>query len=109
MCGEEVAHTLRLVRRKVVKNDMYLFLCWSCIDHFAQEVYEFLAGMPMRGLSKHFACLGVQGDIQRERTVAIVFEAMPLRATRRERQHRVESIQRLNGGLLIDTENSRML
>jgi hypothetical protein len=34
---------------------------------------------------------------------------MALGAARRKRQHRIESIQRLNGGLLIDTKHGGML
>jgi hypothetical protein len=52
---------------------------------------------------------GVQRRVQGERSVPVVFKTIALSATRREPQHRVEPIQRLNGGLLIDTKHSRML
>ena len=41
--------------------------------------------------------------------MAVVLEAVPFGASRRERQDGVETVQGLNGGLLIDTEHGRML
>lgn len=39
----------------------------------------------------------------------VVFESVALGATGGKPQHRIEPVQRLNGGLLIDTEHGRML
>jgi len=41
--------------------------------------------------------------------MAEVLEAVPLGATGRKRQHRIEPVQSLNGGLLIHTEDGSML
>ena len=38
--------------------------------------------------------------------MAVVLEAVPFGASRRERQDGIETIQGLNGGLLIDAELS---
>jgi len=41
--------------------------------------------------------------------VAVVLEAVTFGASRRERQDGIETVQGLNGGLLIDAEHGRML
>ena len=41
--------------------------------------------------------------------MAVVLEAVPFGASRRERQDGIETVQGLNGGLLIDAEHGRML
>ena len=52
---------------------------------------------------------GIERRIQGERSVPVVLEAVALGASRRERQDGIETIQGLNGGLLIDAEHGRML
>ena len=39
----------------------------------------------------------------------VVFETVAFGTSRRERQDGIETIQGLNGGLLIDTEHGRVL
>ena len=41
--------------------------------------------------------------------MAVILKAMPFGSPRRERQHGVLAIERLNCGLLIDAEHRRML
>jgi len=41
--------------------------------------------------------------------MAVVLEAVPFGAAGRQRQDRVEAIERLNGRLLVDAEHRRML
>src|ERR1700681_4685494 len=52
---------------------------------------------------------GIQGRIIRERAMSVVLEAVTFGASGRERQDGVETIQGLNGGLLIDAEYDRVL
>src|SRR5208282_4019732 len=52
---------------------------------------------------------GIEGRIQGERAVAVVLEAVAFGASGRERQDGIETIQGLNGGLLIDAEHGRVL
>ena len=61
------------------------------------------------GLAQHLAGLGVEGRVQRQRAVAVVLEAMALGAPRRQRQHRILAVQRLDRGLLVDAEHRRVL
>ena len=61
-------------------------------DHFLQEIDELSAGVAGGGFAVHPSAGGVQGGIQRESAVAVVLEAMPLGASRRERQYGVKSI-----------------
>jgi len=77
--------------------------------HFFQEGHEIAAGVVRRSFSVDAAGLGIQRSIQRKRAMAVVLETMTLGAARRERQNRVESIQSLNRGFLIDREHSRVL
>jgi len=57
-------------------------------------------------LSNHFAGLRIQGRIQRQGAVAVVFESVPLGSSRRQGQ---PVVQRLNRTFLIHAEFSRML
>ena len=65
--------------------------------------------MPFGGLAQRLAGLGVEGGIQRQRAVTEVFKAMPLGSPRRQRQHRVLAIQRLNRRLFIHAEHCGVL
>ena len=61
------------------------------------------------GFAVNAAGGGIEGRIQGERAVAVVLEAVAFGASRRERQDGIETIQGLNGGLLIDAEHGRVL
>jgi hypothetical protein len=61
------------------------------------------------GLAVDAAIGGIERGIQGERAVAVVLEAVAFGASRRERQDGIETIQSLNGGLLIDAEHGRVL
>ncbi len=67
------------------------------------------AGVPGRGLSVNLSRLGVERCVQRQRAVPEIFKAVALGASRAQRQHRVEAIQRLNGALFIHTKHRRVL
>ena len=62
-----------------------------------------------RGHAVHLSGLDVQSCVQRKRAMTIVFKAMPLGAARRQRQHWVQPIQRLNRRLLIYAKHGSML
>jgi hypothetical protein len=66
-------------------------------------------GVASSGLSVNAAGRGIQRRIQRQGSVPVVFESVALGATRRKRQHRIESIQRLNGSLHTGTEHGGKL
>ena len=77
-------------------------------DHLAEEAHEVLACMPGRRLALNLAGLDVQRRVERQRAVSLVLEPVPLDATRRERQHAVPTVERLDGGFLVDAENRRV-
>ena len=55
------------------------------------------------------AGLHVQRRVQRQSAVTIIFKAMPLGASGRRRQHRIESVQRLNRCLFVDAKHRGVL
>ena len=57
----------------------------------------------------HLAGLHIQCRIQRQRSVAIIFKAMAFGAARRQWQHRIEPVQRLNRCLFIHAKHGGML
>ncbi len=102
-CQERI-NLLGLVRREVVGDDMDL-LASRLIDHEIIEKRDELGGgMALGGLAQHLAGLGVKGRVQRQGAVAKVFEAVAFCASRRQRQHRVFAIERLNRRLLVHAE-----
>src|SRR5258708_14767005 len=65
--------------------------------------------MPFCGLAFHLPGFHIQGSIERQGPMTVILEAMSFGATRRERQHRIEAIQCLDGSLFVDAEHGRML
>src|SRR6218665_427108 len=109
MLTEERVNRLGLVCREVVDDDVN-FLAARLMGHdVGEEGDELGRGMPRGGLAQHFTSLGIEGGVQRERSMPEVLKAMPLATPRRERQHRVFAIERLNRRLLVDAEDGRML
>ena len=74
-----------------------------------EEGHELRRGMARGRLTQHFAGLGVEGGVQRQRAVSEIFEAMALGPPWRQRQYGVLAIQCLNRRLLIDAEHGRVL
>ena len=109
MVGQELGDALGLMRRKVVDDDVDRSALGFEGDDLAQKGDELLGGMAGGGLTQDLAALGIEGRVKRERSVSVVFKAVALGAPRGQRQHRVEAIERLNGGLLIDAENRGVL
>src|SRR5438270_13192862 len=108
MLGEKIINLFRFVRRKIVGDDVNFFAL-RLVDHNVSEKGDKLSrGMPRGGLAEYLTGLGVEGSVQRQRAVAVILEAMALGAPGRERQHRIESIQGLNGRLLVHAEHRRM-
>ncbi len=106
---EKLANGWSFVGREVVENDVDLLARPTQANHFLQEIDELPAGVAGGGFAVHSSAGGIQGGVQREGAVSVVLESMPLGASRRERQYGVKSIERLNGGLLVDAEDGRVL
>src|SRR6201987_592742 len=109
MLLQELPHQRGLMSREIVEDDVDLLMGRAQGHDFLQEDDKVAAGVASSGLSVNAAGRGVQRRIQRQGSVPVVFKSMALGAARRKRQHRIESIQRLNGGLLIDTKHGGML
>jgi hypothetical protein len=58
-----------------------------------EETDELRAGVPLRSLALHFAGLYIQRRVQRQRAIAPILEAVPFQPSRRQRKHRVKTIQ----------------
>ncbi len=102
MREQEGANGLGLVRREIVRDDVNLAPRRLTGHDVAEEVDEGRAGVARHRLPEHLARLGVERGEERQRAVPVIFEAMPLGPPRRQRQHGIEAIERLNGGFLVD-------
>jgi hypothetical protein len=109
MVSQELGDPLGLMRPEVVGDDVDFPLLGFERDDLAQKCHELLGGVTGGGLTKDVAAFGVERSIERERAMTLVLKAAALGPPRRERQHRVEAIERLNRGLLVDTEYRRVL
>ena len=109
MCHQEGPDLLRFVGREIVHDDVHLASSGLCLDDGLQEADKFRARVPRRGVAHHFARSGVERGIQRERPVSVVLEAVPFGAPWRQRQDRVEPIERLNRRLFVDAEHHGVL
>ena len=95
--------------REVIGDHVDLFAARLIGDDIREERDELGRGVPSGRLSQDFTGLGIERSVQRQRAVPEVLEAVPLGAARRERQHRILAVQRLDGRLLIDAEHRGML
>ena len=107
--GEERIDSLGLVRREVVGDHMDLFALALVHHEVGQKRDELRRGVTLSGLAQHLAGLGVERCVQRERAVAEVLKSMAFGTPRRQGQHRVFAIERLNRGLLVHAEHGCVL
>src|ERR1700728_4258161 len=104
MLGQKLCYPLGLMRREVVGDNMDLPAFGFQRNDLAEKGHKLLGGMVGGGLTQDFAAFGVQRSIERERAMPIVLEAVAFGSPRAKRQHRVEAVERLDGGLLIDAK-----
>src|SRR6185503_9100563 len=107
--SQKQPYTLGLVSRKVVRNDMDVTTSRLTGNNVSKECYKLFAGMSLGSFSQHLSGGGIQSSIQRQRSMAIILKTVTLGTPGRERQNRVQPIQSLDGGLLINTKNRRVL
>ena len=74
----------------------------------AQKRHELLRGVPRRGLAEYVTCLRIERRVQRQRAVAVALEPVPFSPPRRQRQHRVVAVERLDRRLLVHAEHRRV-
>src|SRR6266700_6913066 len=102
--GQELLDALGLVGREVVEDDVDLELARLSGDQRTQEGDELSAGVVGSCLPEHLAGLGVERGVQRKGPPADVLEAVALGSTGRQGQHRIASVEGLDGGLLVQAE-----
>jgi hypothetical protein len=110
--GDSVPGTLARAQsceREIVEDDVDLLIGRAQGDNLFQEADEVPTGVPDSGFPVNASGRGVQRSIQGERSMPVVFKSVVLSPARRKRQHRIKTIERLNGGLLVDTEHRSML
>lgn len=109
MLCQELVDPCGLVRREVVSDDMDL-LARKLVGHnVGQEGDELRRGVALGRLAQHFTRLRIERRIQRQRAVAEVLEPVALGATRRQRQHRILTIKRLDRRFLVYAKHRRVL
>jgi hypothetical protein len=84
------------VSREVVSNHVDLLAARLVDNDVRQERDELRRGVSRGRLAKHLAGLGVECRVQGQRAVPEVLKAVPLGAPRRERQHRILAVERLD-------------
>src|ERR1700730_8473427 len=107
--SEELSDGLSFVGGEMVEDDVNLLPRRTQGYDLLQEGNELRAGMACSGFAVNTAGGGVESGIQGEGSVPVVLEAMTFGASWGERQDGIETIQGLNGGLLIDPEHRRVL
>src|SRR5260221_3330142 len=90
MCAQVVSHDVNLSALSLTGDDL------------AQKVDKLGAGMASGGLSHDVAGASVQRCIQGERTMTKILKAIPFGSASRERQNRLNSVERLDSALFID-------
>jgi hypothetical protein len=75
----------------------------------AEEFDKRGAGVTRDRVAQHLAGLRVEGGEERERAVAVLLESVSFCAPRRQRQDRIEAVERLDGRFLIDGKHGRVV
>jgi hypothetical protein len=79
---------------------------WLTKHDLRKEVDELGTGVACAGFSQNLAGLSVQSAVERKGSMAVVLEAISFGPAGRKWQNRVQSIERLDGALLVDAEYS---
>src|SRR5260370_41246821 len=105
MTSHKIADCLGFMRAQVIADDVNASF-WSLAgDQLFQKGDELCTGVAGAGLADDLAAPGIKGGIERERSMAIIFKAVSFSPTGRQRQNGVQTIQRLDGTLFVDTEH----
>lgn len=106
MLQQEGTDRLSFMGREVVGDHMDFPALRLTRHDVAEKVHKRGTGVQGDRLAEHLARLGIQRREQRERAISVILELVPLRATRRQRQDRVQPVQRLNGRFLITAKTA---
>jgi hypothetical protein len=105
--SDKLFHPAGLMSREIVCDQMNLLATWLIGDQFREEGDKFLTGVARGGFAHHFAAFGVKRGVQRKGAVAIVFKAVALEPSGRQRQHRIKPVQGLDGGFFVHAKHRR--
>src|ERR1700726_505665 len=103
--SQKIADRLGFMCAQVIADDVNGSFWNLTGDKIFQKGDELCTGVAGTGLADNLAAPGIKGCIERERSMAIIFKAVSFSPTGRERQNRVQTIQRLDGTLFVDTEH----
>src|SRR5208283_6075605 len=90
---EERFNLSGFVGREIVGDDVNFFAARLIDDDIGEEGDELSGRVPRRSLAQDFSGLGIERRIERKRSMPVVLKAMSFSSSRRERQHRIESIK----------------
>jgi hypothetical protein len=109
MASKKIFDLLGLMSREIVGDDVDLAASGLRGSDLREESDELGTGVSAYGAAENLTGSSIEGGIQRQGSVAEVLEAVSFRSTGRQRQDGVETIERLDGGFLVNAENGRML
>ena len=78
-------------------------------DNVCEEGNELSRGVARRRFAQDLTGLGVERRVERERAMPEILKTVAFRPPWRKRQHRIEPIQGLDRGFLIDAKYGRVL
>lgn len=102
---QERCHGLGFVGGEVVRDDVDLLSGRLAVQDLPEESNELGTRVPLRRLAQYLPGAGVERRVEREGSMPVILESMALNSSRRQRQDRIEPVERLNGGLLVDAED----
>ena len=106
--GQKAIHELGFVGGEVVDDEVDFLAGGLCGDDLLEKADELLAGVAAGSASDDLAAAGLEGGIKGEGAVTEILEPMTLSPSRRERQHGIETIEGLDGGLFVHAEDGGM-
>ncbi len=106
---QEGVDVFGLMRGEIVEDDVDRDVTPLMGHDVGQEGDELGRRVPFGGASEHLAGARIERGVERKRPVAEVLKAVAFGAPGRQRQHRIQAIERLDCCLLIDTEDGSML
>jgi hypothetical protein len=108
MVGKEAIHEFGFVGGEVVYDEVDFLAGGLCDDDFLEKADELLAGVAAGSASDDLAASGLEGGIKGKGAVTEILKPMTLGPSRRERQHGIEPVEGLDGGLFVHAENGGM-
>ena len=106
--GQKAIHELGFVGGEVVHDEVD-FLAGGLRGHdFLEKADELLTGVAAGRASDDLAAAGLESGINEQGAVTEILKPMTLGPSRRKRQHRIESVEGLDGALFVHAEDGGM-